>query len=83
LANTEVRLNFFSRQVLAFGEELQKLFQQLTIGIVGMGGTGFSVAEQLIRLGVGRIITADKETLDDSNVTRVYGPVLMMQAPPR
>jgi molybdopterin/thiamine biosynthesis adenylyltransferase len=73
LANTEVRLNFFSRQVLAFGEELQKLFQQLTIGIVGMGGTGSAVAEQLIRLGVGRIITADKETLDDSNVTRVYG----------
>src|SRR5579863_8990661 len=37
LDGTEVRLNFFSRQVLAFGEELQKLLHQLTIGIAGMG----------------------------------------------
>lgn len=68
-----LRLNYFSRQVLAFGEDLQKLLQQLTIGIVGAGGTGSAVAEQLIRLGVGRIIVADREVLEDSNVTRVYG----------
>lgn len=68
-----LRLNYFSRQVLAFGEEMQKHLQQLTIGIVGAGGTGSAVAEQLIRLGVGRIIVADREFLEDSNVTRVYG----------
>jgi molybdopterin/thiamine biosynthesis adenylyltransferase len=73
LNGTGIRLNFFSRQVLAFGEELQKLLQQLTIGIVGMGGTGSAVAEQLVRLGVGRLITADVQKLEDSNVTRVYG----------
>lgn len=72
-ANVPLRLNFFSRQVLAFGEDLQKLLQQLTIGIVGAGGTGSAVAEQLIRLGVGRLIVADREPLEDSNVTRVYG----------
>ena len=71
--NAPLRLNYFSRQVLAFGEELQKLLQQLTIGIVGAGGTGSAEAEQLIRLGVGRIIVADRESLEDSNVTRVYG----------
>lgn len=59
--------------MLAFGENLQKLLQHLTIGIVGMGGTGSAVAEQLIRLGIGKIITADAEALEDSNVTRVYG----------
>jgi molybdopterin/thiamine biosynthesis adenylyltransferase len=70
---TEVRLNFFSRQVLAFGEELQKLLHRLTIGIVGMGGTGSAVAEELVRLGVGKLIIADIQDLEDSNVTRVYG----------
>jgi molybdopterin/thiamine biosynthesis adenylyltransferase len=73
LARTDIRLNLFSRQILAFGEELQRLLQQLTIGIVGMGGTGTAVAEQLVRLGVGRLITADVQALEESNVTRVYG----------
>jgi ThiF family/Prokaryotic homologs of the JAB domain len=72
-AAVPLRLNYFSRQVLAFGEALQKLLQQLTVGIVGVGGTGSAVAEQLIRLGVGRIIAADGELLEESNVTRVYG----------
>ena len=73
LGSTELRLNIFSRQVLAFGEELQKLLHHLTIGIVGVGGTGSAVAEQLVRLGVGRLIIADVQALEDSNVTRVYG----------
>jgi len=73
LDGTDLRLNYFSRQVLAFGEQLQKLLHHLTIGIVGMGGTGSAVAEQLVRLGVGRVIIADAQELEDSNVTRVYG----------
>lgn len=73
LDGTDSQLNFFSRQVAAFGEELQKLLHHLAIGIVGAGGTGSAVAEELIRLGVGRLIIADKDLLEDSNVTRVYG----------
>ncbi len=73
LDGTELRLNFFSRQVLAFGEKLQKLLHNLTIGIVGMGGTGSAVAEHLVRLGVGRLVIADVQALEESNVTRVYG----------
>jgi molybdopterin/thiamine biosynthesis adenylyltransferase len=45
----------------------------LRIGIVGNGGTGSAVAEQLIRLGVGRLFLFEGQTLDASNVTRVYG----------
>ncbi len=73
LDGTEICLNLFSRQVLAFGEELQKLMHHLTVGIVGVGGTGSAVAEELIRLGVGKLILADVQELEDSNVTRVYG----------
>lgn len=73
LDGTDLRLNYFSRQVLAFGEQLQKLLHHLTIGIVGVGGTGSAIAEQLVRLGVGRVIIADGQDLEDSNITRVYG----------
>ncbi len=70
---SEIDLDFFSRQVLAFGEDLQKLLGRLVVGIVGMGGTGSAVAEQLIRLGVGKLIIADAQGLEKSNVTRCHG----------
>lgn len=63
----------FDRQVLAFGEAMQQLLSRLHIGIVGCGGTGSAVAEQLIRLGVGRLTAIDEQVLADTNVTRVYG----------
>lgn len=63
----------FDRQVRAFGPEIQHLLKRLHIGIVGNGGTGSAVAEQLIRLGVGRLSLFEGQTLDASNVTRVYG----------
>jgi len=42
-------------------------------GAAGNGGTGSAVAEQLIRLGVGKLSLFEGQTLDASNVTRVYG----------
>jgi molybdopterin/thiamine biosynthesis adenylyltransferase len=64
---------FFQRQVLAFGRPLQSLLKNIHIGVVGVGGTGSSVLEQLIRLGVGKMTVFDGDTLDQSNVSRVYG----------
>lgn len=64
---------FFDRQVRAFGRELQPLLSALTVGVVGAGGTGSAVFEQLVRLGVGRLIVADDQSLEKSNVSRVYG----------
>ena len=68
-----VNVSLFDRQVRAFGENLQQLLAQLHVGIVGAGGTGSAVAEQLTRLGVGTISIFDGERLEASNVTRVYG----------
>jgi molybdopterin/thiamine biosynthesis adenylyltransferase/proteasome lid subunit RPN8/RPN11 len=65
--------HFFQRQVLAFGNPLQSVLKNLNVGLVGVGGTGSSVVEQLIRLGVGRITVFDGDRLDESNVSRVYG----------
>lgn len=63
----------FDRQVRAFGGDVQRVLANLQIGVVGCGGTGSAVAEQLARLGVGRLLLVDYDVLSDSNVTRVFG----------
>ena len=68
---------FFDRQVRAFGPDIQRLLSRLRIGIVGVGGTGSCVLEQLIRLGVGTLIISDGECFEASNVNRVYGSRLV------
>ena len=41
--------------------------------MVGCGGTGSAIAEQLVRLGVRHLILLDPDELSESNLTRVYG----------
>lgn len=65
--------NEFDRNVRAFGGAVQRVLSDLRVGIVGCGGTGSAVAEQLVRLGVRRFHLADPDKLTKSNVTRVYG----------
>jgi molybdopterin/thiamine biosynthesis adenylyltransferase len=64
---------FVDRQVRAFGPDLQRILQRLHIAVVGAGGTGSAVCEQLIRLGVGELSIYDPQQLEESNVNRVYG----------
>jgi molybdopterin/thiamine biosynthesis adenylyltransferase len=52
---------------------VQESLGRLHVAIVGCGGTGSAVAEQLVRLGVRTLSLFDPDTLSDSNVTRVYG----------
>lgn len=61
------------RQVLALGEAGQGILARLTVGIIGAGGTGSAVAEQLARMGVRKLILVDDDRLVPSNVSRVYG----------
>lgn len=63
----------FDRNVRAFGTAVQQTIGKLSIGIVGCGGTGSGVAEQLVRLGVRNLTLIDPDILAESNLTRVYG----------
>lgn len=65
--------DLFSRNIAAFGGAVQNVLGKLRIGVIGAGGTGSGVAEQLVRLGVRDLLLVDPETLEASNVTRVYG----------
>ncbi|MDR3682103.1 MAG: ThiF family adenylyltransferase [Geothrix sp.] len=63
--------NIYDRQVRAFGELGQRAIQDLCIGIVGLGGTGSLVAQQLVHLGVHNFILIDPDSLEISNLNRI------------
>jgi len=65
----------FDRNIRAFGGDIQRVLGDLRVGIVGAGGTGSAVAEQVVRLGVRHLQLFDPDTLTASNLTRVYGSV--------
>lgn len=63
----------FSRQVLAFGKEFQARLNELQVGIVGLGGLGSIMVEELMRLGVSQWVLVDDDHVETSNLNRVTG----------
>ena len=63
----------FDRSIRAFGGAIQAVLGELRVAVVGCGGTGSAVIEQLARLGVRHFHIFDPDTLTASNLTRVYG----------
>ena len=63
----------FDRQTRALGQRAQSRLQDLLVTVVGAGGTGSSVAVQLARMGVGRLRLIDTDSVDLTNLPRVYG----------
>jgi len=64
-------LEIYDRQVRAFGSTGQQALQRLRIAIVGLGGTGSLVAQQLVHLGVRHLILIDPDVLESTNLNRV------------
>lgn len=63
----------FDRQLRALGRDGQEILHSLTAGVVGAGGTGSPVFEQLVRLGVGSIVAIDDDVVTAPTVARGYG----------
>lgn len=61
------------RQIRAFGKEGQQRLHRLRIGIVGLGGTGSIVVQQLAHLGVDNYILIDPDIIESTNLNRVVG----------
>lgn len=61
------------RQLRALGEAGQRVLSGLRVGVVGAGGTGSPVIEQLLRLGVGHLVIIDDDVVTPSTVARGYG----------
>jgi molybdopterin-synthase adenylyltransferase len=63
----------FDRQVKAFGAEGQLTLGALNVAIVGLGGTGSVVAQQLAHLGISHFMLIDPDTVEATNLNRVVG----------
>lgn len=63
----------FDRQVRVFGNEGQSRLRGIRVGIVGLGGTGSVVMEQLAHLGVNRFLLIDPDVVERTNLNRLVG----------
>lgn len=63
------------RQVRAFGQAGQAKIADLKVAVVGLGGTGSLVVQQLVHLGVRRFILVDPDTVEISNLNRLVGAI--------
>lgn len=63
----------FDRQIRLFGREGQDKLMATRVAVVGVGGLGTHVVQQLALLGVGGIALIDSEELDVTNRNRYVG----------
>ena len=63
----------YDRQVRAFGPDGQASLRNVAVAVVGLGGTGSIVAQQLAHLGVGRLLLIDHDVVDRTNLNRLLG----------
>ena len=62
----------YSRQSF-LGENSDSLFAHLNVAIVGLGGGGSHIAQQLAHLGVKKFILVDHDSIEESNLNRLVG----------
>ena len=63
----------FDRNILFFGKDGQERLRNTQVAIVGVGGLGSHVVQQLALLGVGGIVLIDPEDVDETNRNRYIG----------
>ena len=59
------------RHSRGFGQEMRRELKRLSIGVVGVSGTGSIEAEQFARLGFGRIVLVDPQRVESRNLDRI------------
>ena len=62
----EIQELLFSRQPVAITSKLKKA----CVGIAGAGGLGTVIAESLARAGIGKLVIADFDIIEPSNLNR-------------
>ena len=53
-------------------EQVHTILQRAHVAIMGLGGLGSSVAVSLARIGVGKLLLADYDVVELSNLNRQY-----------
>lgn len=63
----------YDRQIRALGPVGQQALQTLRVGVVGLGGTGSQVVQQLAHLGVRKFVLVEDDRVERSNLPRLAG----------
>lgn len=70
--NTKAQIKRYDRQSF-LGKNAQFLFSQVKIGIVGLGGGGSHIVQQLAYLGFKNYVLFDFDKVDETNLNRMIG----------
>jgi hypothetical protein len=70
----------FDRQNF-LGADSEAKLERATLGLVGLGGGGSHVAQQIGHVGVGGHVLVDPQTIDETNTNRLVGGTLADMAP--
>jgi len=60
----------YARNKELISKDEQEKLSECTVAVVGLGGLGGNISEQLARLGVGNLILIDTDTVDETNLNR-------------
>lgn len=58
------------------GTDSEQTLRELCVGIVGLGGGGSHVVQQLAHIGIGRFVLVDPDTISLTNLNRLVGGTL-------
>lgn len=67
------------------GPDSDQVLQDLTVGLVGLGGGNSHVVQQLAHLGVGGFVLVDDDVISETNLNRLVGGTLkdVLEARPK
>jgi hypothetical protein len=63
----------YDRQVRALGTTAQHRIAELRVAVVGLGGTGSQVVQQLVHLGVRDFLLIEDDRVEETNLPRLAG----------
>lgn len=74
--NKETLPDYSLRTAQTFGLGTTNLLSRLSVGVVGVSGTGSPVTEMLYRLGVGELVLVDGDIVKIENIGRIYNSTM-------
>jgi hypothetical protein len=82
-ARDAVEAGFMLRNAQAFGAGTAAILRRLSIAVIGCSGTGSPLIEQLVRLGVGRLVLVDPDSVEEKNLNRILHTTMADARAPR
>ena len=70
-STSQARESRFDRQVRALGDNGQRQLRAVHVGLVGLGGIGSHVYQQLKYLGIRQVTLVDCDRIEESNLNRL------------